>query len=95
MLDMTTAGKVGLFIGAWGMSNAISRLSGSVISGVVRDTLTRVLPDPTTAYVVVFGILAALLLISLIMLQRIDVTAFRQQADEIHPMERAALAGKV
>jgi BCD family chlorophyll transporter-like MFS transporter len=95
MLDMTTAGKVGLFIGAWGMSNAISRLSGSVISGVVRDTLTRVLPDPTTAYVVVFGIMAALLLISLIMLRRIDVTAFRQQAEEIHPMERAALAGEV
>lgn len=95
MLDMTTAGKVGLFIGAWGMSNAISRLSGSVISGVVRDTLTRVLPDPTTAYVVVFGILAALLLISLIMLRRIDVTSFRQQAEEIPPMERAALAGEI
>ena len=95
MLDMTTAGKVGLFIGAWGMSNAISRLSGSVISGVVRDTLTRVLPDPTTAYVVVFGLMAALLLISLIMLRRIDVTAFRQQAEEIPPMERAALAGEV
>ncbi len=95
MLDMTTAGKVGLFIGAWGMSNAISRLSGSVISGVMRDTLTRVLPDPTTAYVVVFGLMAALLLISLIMLRRIDVTAFRQQAEQIPPMERAALAGEI
>jgi BCD family chlorophyll transporter-like MFS transporter len=55
MLDMTTVGKVGLFIGAWGMSNAISRLSGSVISVAVRDTLTRVFPNPIMAYVVVFG----------------------------------------
>src|SRR3990170_3867571 len=36
MLDMTTAGNVGLFIGAWGMANAISRLLGSVLGGAVR-----------------------------------------------------------
>jgi len=92
MLDMTTVGKVGLFIGAWGMSNAISRLSGSVISGAVRDTLTSVLPNPIMAYVVVFGIMAILLFISLIMLRRIDVSAFRQQTDLTPLVERAALA---
>jgi len=31
----------------------------------------------------------------LIMLRRIDVTAFRQQAEQIPPMERAALAGEI
>ena len=95
MLDMTTATKVGLFIGAWGMSNAISRLAGSVIGGAVRDTLTRVLPNPATAYVVVFGIMAILILISLLMLRRIDVAAFRQQADKTSTLQRAALAGEV
>src|SRR4030042_1368962 len=40
MLDMTTVGKVGLFIGIWGMANAISRLLGSLIGGVLRDALT-------------------------------------------------------
>lgn len=94
MLDMTMVGKVGLFIGAWGMSNAVSRLSGSVIGGAVRDTLTRVLPDPIMAYVVVFGIMAILLLISLIMLRRIDVAAFRQQTEQTPLVERAALAGE-
>jgi len=92
MLDMTAVGKVGLFIGAWGMSNAISRLSGSVISGAVRDTLTRVLPNPIMAYVVVFGIMATLILISLSMLRRIDVAAFREQAEQTPLVERAALA---
>ncbi len=36
MFSMTTSDKVGLFIGAWGMANAISRLFGSVIAGAVR-----------------------------------------------------------
>jgi BCD family chlorophyll transporter-like MFS transporter len=77
------------------MANSVSRLSGSVISGAVRDTLTRALPNPTLAYVVVFGIMATLLLISLVMLRRIDVTAFRAQTEQATLVERAALASEV
>lgn len=93
MLDMTTATKVGLFIGAWGMANAVSRLFGSLLSGVVRDVLTRVFQDPVLAYVSVFSILALLLLISLIILRRIDVRAFRRKAETISMGEKAAMAG--
>lgn len=92
MLDMTTSAKVGLFIGAWGMANAASRLVGALVSGVVRDVLTRVLQDPVLAYVLVFSILALLLLISLIILRRINVAAFREQASKITVIEKAALA---
>jgi BCD family chlorophyll transporter-like MFS transporter len=94
MLDMTTADKVGLFIGAWGMANALSRLLGSVISGAVRDLAARLLHQPVLSYVLVFGIMALIMLISLIMLRRIDVKAFKQQA-EANPslIERAAMAG--
>lgn len=94
MLDMTMVEKVGLFIGAWGMANAASRLIGSLISGAVRDILTQLLQNPIYAYVVVFSLLAALLLVSLILLRRIDVTAFRQQADRASVFEQAALAGE-
>jgi BCD family chlorophyll transporter-like MFS transporter len=92
MLDMTAPGKVGLFIGAWGMASAISRLVGSVVGGALRDVLTRVLANPVYAYVVVFTFLAALLLASLILLFRIDVSAFRRQIDETPLVERVALA---
>lgn len=94
MLDMTTADKVGLFIGAWGMANALSRLLGSVLSGAVRDLAARLFQQPVLSYVLVFGIMALILLISLLMLRRIDVKAFKQQA-EAHPslIERAAMAG--
>lgn len=94
MLDMTTAQKVGLFIGAWGMSNAASRLAGSLLSGAVRDILTRLLHNPVYAYVVVFSILAALLLISMVLLRRVDVTAFRQQAKQVSVFEQAAIASE-
>lgn len=92
MLDMTVAGKVGLFIGAWGMSNAVSRLFGSVIGGALRDILTRLFSSPVLAYVSVFALLATLMLVSLLMLRRVDVSAFRRQSEEISIAERAALA---
>jgi len=82
MLDMTTAGKVGLYIGIWGMANAISRLIGSMIGGGIRDALNRYLQDPVMAYVAVFVFMALLMLISLWMLSRIDVRQFRKQADD-------------
>jgi BCD family chlorophyll transporter-like MFS transporter len=93
MLDMTVVGKVGLFIGAWGMSNAVSRLFGSVIGGALRDVLSRLLSSPVLAYVGVFTLLAALMLVSLLMLRRVDVVAFREQTEQIPIAERAALAG--
>lgn len=78
MLDMTTAESVGLFIGAWGMANAFSRLIGQMMSGLVRDVLTLLLASPVTAYVAVFAIEAGFLAVSLIMLRRVDVGAFRE-----------------
>lgn len=92
MFEMTTAAQVGLFIGAWGMSNALSRLIGTVLSGAVRDLLTQVLQNPVTAYIVVFIIEAGMLAISLIILRGIDVKAFRQQAENTSIIEQAALA---
>jgi BCD family chlorophyll transporter-like MFS transporter len=94
MLDMTTADQVGLFIGAWGMANALSRLIGSVLGGAVRDLVARLTQQPVTSYVVVFGIMALIMLISLVMLRRINVKAFQQQAEAgLTLVERAAMAG--
>jgi len=92
MLDMTTAGKVGLYIGIWGMANAISRLLGSLIGGVLRDALTYMFRDPVLAYVAVFTGMALLMLISLWILSRIDVSLFRKRAvSSLGVLERATL----
>lgn len=92
MLDMTTASKVGLFIGVWGMANAMSRLIGSLLGGIVRDAMTQILLNPVLGYVVVFGIEATMILASLVLLRRIDISAFRKQVRKSSLVERAAMA---
>jgi BCD family chlorophyll transporter-like MFS transporter len=92
MLDMTVAGNVGLFIGAWGMANAISRLIGTVLGGAARDIFAQHTQNPVLAYMVVFFIEAAMLALSLWLLGRIDVNAFHKGAKTPSVVERAALA---
>jgi BCD family chlorophyll transporter-like MFS transporter len=92
MLDMTMAGQVGLFIGAWGMANSISRLAGSLLGGVGSDLLMRWTDNAVLSYVTMFAILGGFVLISLIMLRWVSVNAFHNNS-QTSVVERAALAG--
>lgn len=96
MLDMTAQGRVGLYIGAWGMANAMSRLGGNILSGGLRDGVSRLADNPIAGYSVVFFIEIILLLISLYLLRSIDVSLFKQNAErEVSFIERAAIANEV
>ncbi len=94
MFDLTVVGNVGLYIGAWGFSNAMSRLTGSLLGGIVRDGVTQVTGQALSGYIVVFAIEAAMLAIAAIMLARIDVTAFKQNAVKLSFVEQVALAAE-
>jgi BCD family chlorophyll transporter-like MFS transporter len=94
MFDLTVPGMVGLYIGAWGFSNALSRLTGSILGGVVRDVVTQLTGAALSGYLVVFGIEAGMLFIATIMLARIDVSAFQKQAHEPSYVERIVLAAE-
>ncbi|MBI5838944.1 MAG: BCD family MFS transporter [Chloroflexi bacterium] len=94
MFDLTMPGMVGLYIGAWGFSNALSRLTGSILGGVVRDGVTQFTGQALSGYLVVFGIEALMLLAASIMLARIDVSAFKKQAQEPSFVEKVALAAE-
>lgn len=94
MFDLTVAGNVGLYIGAWGFSNALSRLTGSLLGGIVRDGVTQVTGQALSGYLVVFGIEAAMLAVAAVMLSRIDVSAFKQKAAEPSFAEKVALAAE-
>jgi BCD family chlorophyll transporter-like MFS transporter len=88
MLDMTTS-RVGMFIGAWGMAEALARLLGGVVSGALRDLVTQGTsafgtPDPLMGYLSVFAVEAVLLLVSLYLLKQIDVGQFRRQVEPLH-----------
>ena len=92
MFDLTVAGNVGLYIGAWGFSNALSRLTGSMLGGVVRDGVTQVSGQPLSGYIVVFALEALMLAVAALMLARIDVSTFKEKAVEPSFVEKVALA---
>jgi BCD family chlorophyll transporter-like MFS transporter len=94
MFDLTVPGMVGLYIGAWGFSNALSRLTGSVLGGVLRDVVTQLTGAALSGYLVVFSIEALMLLIAAFMLYRIDVNAFQKQVQEPSYAEKVALAAE-
>ncbi len=94
MFELTVPGEVGLYIGAWGVSNALSRLVGSVLGGVLRDAVSQLSGSPLAGYLAVFGIEALMLLAAALMLVRIDTAAFRLQAEAPSFAEKVALAAE-
>lgn len=90
MLDMTTAEQAGLFIGAWGVADALSRGLGILLGGTLRDVVAFTFGDVTLGYVSVFFVQACFLLVSLWLLQRLDVQVFRKHQPSL--IELAALA---
>lgn len=80
MLDMTIPGQVGTFIGAWGMADALARLVGTLLSGVLRDALVWGTGSRALGYVAVFLIEAAAVGVSLLLLRRISAEQFRQRS---------------
>jgi BCD family chlorophyll transporter-like MFS transporter len=94
MFDLTMPGMVGLYIGAWGFSNALSRLVGSILGGVVRDVVTQATGHALSGYLVVFSIEALMLLIATVMLYRININAFKKQIEEPSFVEKVAIAAE-
>jgi BCD family chlorophyll transporter-like MFS transporter len=94
MFDFTMPGMVGLYIGAWGFSNALSRLTGSILGGVVRDVVNQATGQALSGYLVVFAIEAMMLLVAAIMLTRIDIKKFAKGVEEPSFVEKVALAAE-
>lgn len=90
MFDLTVPEKVGLYIGAWGFSNGLSRLVGLLMAGVVADVATQVTGNALGGYLVVFGIQALMMFVAAVMLYRIDVGAFQKKAHEPTFTEKVA-----
>ena len=94
MYNLTVRAEIGLYIGAWGFSNGLSRLVGLLMAGVVADLATRVTGDPLNGYLIVFSIEALMLFIAAIMLYRIDLPAFRRQVEEPSFVEKVAVTAE-
>jgi BCD family chlorophyll transporter-like MFS transporter len=94
MFDLTIPEKVGLYIGAWGFSNGLSRLIGLLMAGVVADLATSLTGNPLSGYLVVFSLEALMLFVAAFMLYRIDVTAFQKRAHEPAFLDKVAITAE-
>jgi BCD family chlorophyll transporter-like MFS transporter len=92
MFDLTAPGMVGLYIGAWGFSNALSRLVGNLLAGILRDVVNQLTGAALSGYLVVFAIEALMLLAASVMLTRINVSEFQKNIEEPSFVEKVALA---
>jgi len=91
MYNLTVREEVGLYIGAWGFSNGLSRLIGLLMAGVVADLVTKLTGNALNGYFVVFGIEALMMFVAAVMLYRIDVGAFQKKANEPSFTEKVAV----
>lgn len=78
MLDLTAAETAGTFIGAWGLAQALARGVATASGGIVLDLGQALFASPVLAYGLVFGLQAVLMVAALFLLDRVDVTEFRQ-----------------
>lgn len=91
MYNLTVHEEVGLYIGAWGFSNGLSRLVGLLMAGIVADLATQFTGNLLSGYLLVFGLEALVLFVAAIMLNRIDVSAFQKKAHDPSFVEKVAV----
>jgi BCD family chlorophyll transporter-like MFS transporter len=91
MYNLTVREEVGLYIGAWGFSNGLSRLVGLLMAGIVADLATQMTGNLLSGYLLVFGLEALMLFIAAIMLNRIDVSAFHKTAQDPSFVDKVAV----
>jgi MFS transporter, BCD family, chlorophyll transporter len=94
MYNLTVREEVGLYIGAWGFSNGLSRGVGLLMAGIVADVATKITGDALSGYLIVFGLEALMLFIAALMLYRIDVQAFQRKVNEPSYVEKVAIAAE-
>ena len=80
MLDLTVAETAGTFIGAWGLSQAIARGLATLSGGIVLDVGKKIFSASIYAYSFVFVCEAAIMIIAVSLLSRVNVQEFRTDA---------------
>jgi len=80
MLDLTAAETAGTFIGAWGLAQAMSRGMATVLGGAVLNVGKTWFTNPVLAYGLVFLLQAVGLVLSILLLNRVNVREFQDNA---------------
>lgn len=77
-MDMTVEGFVGLYMGLWGMAQGLGNGLANVLSGVLHTGLIETeLLAPSTAYSLIFGFEALIMITSVGVLRGVSVQEFK------------------
>ncbi|MDJ0555752.1 MAG: BCD family MFS transporter [Microcoleaceae cyanobacterium MO_207.B10] len=80
MLDLTVAETAGTFIGAWGLAQAMARGLSTVIGGAALDFGRLLFDVPMFAYGLVFVLAGVGMILSIFLLNRVNVREFQDNA---------------
>ena len=82
MLDLTAAETAGVFIGAWGLAQAIARAIATFSGGAILDIGRSLFPNLVFAYGLVFALQAIGMIIAVQLLDRVDVKEFQTNSKQ-------------
>ncbi|MCT7967855.1 BCD family MFS transporter [Laspinema sp. D1] len=82
MLDLTAAETAGTFIGAWGLAQAIARGLSTLAGGAVLDVGRLLFGVPVLSYSLVFATQAAGMILAVVLLRRVNIHEFRENAKD-------------
>jgi BCD family chlorophyll transporter-like MFS transporter len=78
MMEMTIEGYTGLFMGIWGMAQGIGTGLANVLSGALHSALIEThLLLPASAYGLIFGLEALMMVAAVVVLRNISVQEFK------------------
>jgi BCD family chlorophyll transporter-like MFS transporter len=80
MLDLTAAETAGTFVGAWGLAQALSQATATVMGGALLDLGRGLFSNTVYAFSLVFACQAIGMLIAVSILSRVSVQEFRTKA---------------
>lgn len=78
MMDLTVEGATGLYMGLWGIAQALGTGFASIISGALKSLLIETgLMSAQMGYTAIFGLETVVMVVSIAMLRAVSVEAFR------------------
>jgi len=78
MMEMTVEGQVGLYMGLWGMAQGLGNGLANVLSGALHTGLIETnLLAPASAYTLIFGLEALMMVLAVGVLRGISVQEFK------------------
>ena len=89
LAHFTTTVRAGMLMGVWGMANLLGRASGSIIGGVVVQTLQWLTGSPLLGYTTVFALEVIMIVVALALSFKLRIEQSEAHREEQQVLEAA------